>query len=472
MRTCQVDESVLAHINDLSQGRSQAQVGLIVGRLGVGNRDFVLLLIQSPPVEGGTEAVIVQGGQTQTPAKKAGQKAKGSGTAGPHVQIKDEWVAEHASQLAPLVPGGLAVVGLYFFGPDAAFAASNTQLCRALLSLRDACPDAGSLNQKDLLLLNVCSVTQKITLKELPASAANASALKACECKSAPVLANLTVVTTRHAIDASCPVVDADKEARQHFEAMVARESQSIAGAVPFYTTGSLFKEDALLADACSADGSAIAVDLLTAPECSSHADLQNNVEAHGRARIRGVIEGRAVVHKRDSMKTAVAFLKADLQRSLQARMAVLLMDAEDLAQSQEDFHPELLRSGADGYQSAFRLPMPQRALVLVKAPVQFSEYSLEEEADASVLTTAQELLALKSAKPSQIEWPEKAASTQEAEILWQPLRPRHRTKPLNTSSAVGNEQASARIECNSFVVGAMVVGVLAIVAGLGYLVL
>ncbi|BDA40749.1 probable protein odr-4 homolog [Coccomyxa sp. Obi] len=471
MRTCQVDESVLAYINDLSQGRSQAQVGLLIGRLGIGNRDFLLLLIPCPPVEGGTEAVRVQGGQSQTPAKKAGQKAKGSGTAGLHVQINHEWVAEHASQVAPLVPGGLAVVGLYFFGPDAAFAASSTQLCRSLLSLRDACPDAGSLDQKDLLLLNVCSVTQKITLKELPASAANASALKACECKSAPVLANLSVVTTRHPIDASCPVVNADREARQHFEAMIARESQSIAGSVPFYATGSPFKEDTLVADTCSADGSAIAIDLLTAPDCSSHADLQNKAEAHGRACIRGVIEGTAVVHKRDSVKTAVAFLKADLQRSLQARMAVLLMDAEDLAQSQGS-KPELLHSGADGYQSAFRLPMPQRAFVLVKAPVQFSDYPLEEDAADSVMTTAQELLALKSAKPGQIAWPEKAASGQEAEILWQPLRPHPRMKATITSSSRGDEQVTAPIECNSFVVGAIVVGVLAVVAGLGYLVL
>ena len=44
----------------------------------------------------------------------------------------------------------------------------------------------------------------------------------------------------------------------------------------------------------------------------------------------------------------------------------MLLMDAEDLAQSQES-KPELLRSGADDYKSAFRLPMPQRALLLVK---------------------------------------------------------------------------------------------------------
>ena len=71
-----------------------------------------------------------------------------------------------------------------------------------------------------------------------------------------------------------------------------------------------------------------------------------------------------------------------------------------------------------------------------------------------------------------QINWPENAASAQETQSLWQPLRPHHGTKPLFTSSAVGEEQVSAQIECNSLVVGAIGVGVLAIVAGLGYLVL
>ena len=46
--------------------------------------------------------------------------------------------------------------------------------------------------------------------------------------------------------------------------------------------------------------------------------------------------------------------------------MAVVLMDAEDMAQS-EDAKPELLQAGAEFYQSAFRLPMPQRALLHFK---------------------------------------------------------------------------------------------------------
>lgn len=38
-------------------------------------------------------------------------------------------------------------------------------------------------------------------------------------------------------------------------------------------------------------------------------------------------------------------------------------MDAEDVAQS-GDAKPELLQAGADLYHSAFRLPMPRRALL------------------------------------------------------------------------------------------------------------
>lgn len=105
----------------------------MIGRLGLGNRDFMLLHIPTPPVEvrllshfhhlhchsrypervgqfisaqGETEAVTVQGGQLHLPTKKAGQKTKGSAAPGVRIEINDDWVAEHATQVAPLLPGG------------------------------------------------------------------------------------------------------------------------------------------------------------------------------------------------------------------------------------------------------------------------------------------------------------------------------------------------------------------------------
>ena len=42
----------------------------------------------------------------QKASKKAGQKSKGPAPADLEISIRDDWVAEHARQLGPLLPGG------------------------------------------------------------------------------------------------------------------------------------------------------------------------------------------------------------------------------------------------------------------------------------------------------------------------------------------------------------------------------
>ena len=73
-------------------------------------------------------------------------------------------------------------------------------------------------------------------------------------------------------MEAACTVVDVEKETRQHFEAVLARENQSIADSIPCSTTGGTVEDDAILADIYSTDGAAMAVDLLTAPGCMLNA--------------------------------------------------------------------------------------------------------------------------------------------------------------------------------------------------------
>lgn len=51
----------------LTQFTNSWQVGLLIGRLGVGNRDFVLLLIPCPPVE--VSNVLSQGSFTEALTK-------------------------------------------------------------------------------------------------------------------------------------------------------------------------------------------------------------------------------------------------------------------------------------------------------------------------------------------------------------------------------------------------------------------
>jgi hypothetical protein len=55
----------------------------------------------------------------------------------------------------------------------------------------------GNDTKPGLLLLNACSTTGKTSLKELPANATDASGLRTCTFKPAPVLRNYTIITAR-----------------------------------------------------------------------------------------------------------------------------------------------------------------------------------------------------------------------------------------------------------------------------------
>jgi hypothetical protein len=116
----------------------QLQVGLLIGRLHVPNRNNILLLIPTPQLEvrpifctsrkmyhrkshkslcrvsersllqGGTQAVTVIS-PSQAVSKKTGQKGRNAVACSPQqLTIADDWVVEHARQVASMLPGGKA----------------------------------------------------------------------------------------------------------------------------------------------------------------------------------------------------------------------------------------------------------------------------------------------------------------------------------------------------------------------------
>jgi hypothetical protein len=70
-----------------------AQVGVLVGRLAAGNKDVVMWCAPTP-----TDCPLA------APA-----------------EVEVEWTVEHARQCARMLPGGLAVVGLYVVAPLASY---------------------------------------------------------------------------------------------------------------------------------------------------------------------------------------------------------------------------------------------------------------------------------------------------------------------------------------------------------------
>lgn len=68
-----------------------------------------------------------------------------------------------------------------------------------------------------------------------------------------------------------------------------------------------------------------------------------------------------------------------------------------------------------------------------------------------------------------QVELPEGAANMADAPDVWQPLKSTEKAMPQESNAG---SEANGSVSCNSMVAGAVLVGFLAVAAGLGYILL
>lgn len=139
-------------------------------------------LVRSPDVDG-AKPVSLSGGAAAGGA--AGKKGKAGPGGGGALRLDEEWVVEHAAQVARLLLGGLDVLGLYVLCPEASLVASAGALVGAAREVLAAVRDKAA----PPLLLHIDSVTGNLAAKEC--SASGPASLKPCELKATAVLANL-----------------------------------------------------------------------------------------------------------------------------------------------------------------------------------------------------------------------------------------------------------------------------------------
>lgn len=243
-----------------------------------------------------------------------------------------------------MLPGGLAVLGLYLFAPDSGFTSASSGLCKALCTIAS---DLGALSypstsssssageQQELLLLHVDSTTKKFSMKSCLASSgdsAAAASLKPCELKFGPSLASLVCLRASHTFDLTLPAASASAQLQQLLQDAVAQESARVlsglavvSGALPANTTQPL--ADLLLASSSGVTGGGnsisdpVQVQLYCSPPAAATA---NSTAAWGSCRLHGTIEAVAYVHRRDAAAKALSELKQDVTRSLTARLQLL----------------------------------------------------------------------------------------------------------------------------------------------------
>ncbi|GIL73792.1 hypothetical protein Vretimale_5347 [Volvox reticuliferus] len=242
-RTCQADDSLGRQFESLLLQQPCPEIGLLVGKNAAGSSKASLYGTIKTPCQEGLDPILVSGtgagaGPAAGGSSKAGKKA-GSGTrtgpgaspAGVTVILDLDWISEHARQVARMLPGGLSVLGLYVFCPDAAYTAAVPQLCTLMASLAAFCvpkPAAAAAaasgapaGDSHLLLLHIDASSRKQVLRAVPvapfplpgatvntatAATASSASLRPVELKFGPTLGSLVLLRCWHGVDLTLPI--------------------------------------------------------------------------------------------------------------------------------------------------------------------------------------------------------------------------------------------------------------------------
>lgn len=450
---------------------------------------------------------------TSTTPSSAPSKGKKGGssstsTAGATTQLEADWIAEHARQVSRMLPGGLEVLGLYLLAPEAAWTSAAGQLCTALTTMAADSSTAGAADGsgRSLLVLHVDSLTRKMTARSCACVPAPApSGLRVVELRSGSAVGSLVRLATVHKVDATLPAVAGaagggsgkarggdHKQQLQHMaESLVDAEAARLEGALAALR-GNVLPEGAVIGDHLPADCSldvAAHVQLFCALPAASAAAaaaagtgdsaaamVPNAAPLHGSGSLHGEMCGVAYVHRREPATKALAELKADVVKSLRARLDLLIEEALAAADEQQQdegnqqqpggaakpvAHPLLL--GAGSGKSA-RLALPRRVLLpwqVAGAALRVCDYLVEGEGPDAAVVRAQELLGLgdEEVAVAQVEELEAPAGT---------AKPPAKVKGAAVAAVGGGSSAAA---CSNTVIAGLAAGAAAALAvAVGYL--
>jgi hypothetical protein len=174
MRSVVVDAAALESKQDeffAAKGTSIA-TGLVVGRMTAA-KDYIVALIETPDIDGSDAG----GGKNWD-------------------SVDESWIVEHAKEVQRMMPGGMMVMGIYFFCPSEQVAVGAAKSSMAYSILRkiarlQAAVQAGEA-EGERLLLHVCSKTKRVTCKAFQVKDASKGGHPA-EMKTAADLSSLFV---------------------------------------------------------------------------------------------------------------------------------------------------------------------------------------------------------------------------------------------------------------------------------------
>mmetsp|Transcript_18803 Transcript_18803/g.41150 ORF Transcript_18803/g.41150 Transcript_18803/m.41150 type:complete len:504 (-) Transcript_18803:99-1610(-) len=408
-RSCLIEEDhVASYVKGLIQTRVATEVGILIGRLGVGNRDFIFSLAKTPTAEGDAEDV-----PTTTGAKGKGKKTSAGATKS--LAVDADWMGEHAQQVSRMLPGGIDVVGVYVVASEQNYKSSVVKLTEAIRAVAKSTNDDGQADADDKpLLLHIDPTNSRYSVRHVDIGA-KGDGLNPTEYKFGQTMTMFHCLECVYPVDIQTITLEADSSLRSLLSNALLKEIARVR-ASEVLLDGSLLPEEDLVCNtpamgAANSPG-CVHVDLLTPFEGSNYRG--DRLPANGKGQsykgmcsIQGAVVARAYVHGRESCSRAAAMIKEDICVSLRARLALLSDEADRAEEDAEDAeagegaaggaggsgHP--LAEGVAPPPKPIELKLPKRVLLPWLGQLHVGDYLMPEETPLDAIDRCVELLGL-----------------------------------------------------------------------------
>jgi len=421
----------------------------LIGRTTAG-KDFLLQLVQSPDQDGEPPIQITSGGNNPSSAKQkiSGNKgASGAGSGNNKLTLDEEWIVEHAAQAARTLPGGLDILGIYILCGDKTFQAGQGVIINALKKVNQEISSSltAAAAATPLLALHIDSTTAKIAVREV-----SGASLRMCEVKPSSLVANFVEAQCQFQVDLKVNLAGIKQRLHDAIRDAVTWQSEHRLHSSVALIDNKILDPSQQVVDVLKNGGNSLSLELLTplnmppvtlsAVGTNTTTDLPPSItsgkgeyQRQAEFALEGALDCRAFVHKREPLSAAINAIKGDVERTLLARIDILVEAAQmatDEAQArfnaatardlksgkqptsqgaQAPKHPLLIRlAGVDAYKPTF----PRRAfLKWTQGGCSFCDYLVEGEGMSEAVQRVQELMGADSVNPSTFQCEEKLAA-------------------------------------------------------------
>lgn len=443
-------------------------------------KDFVLQLIPTPEEEEGVPTVHIKQLSGSTNDSGKAKKPPSGRQKGPScaVRVDNEWVTEHACQLARILPGGLSVLGIYLYCKSEEFKSFQTS-CISLLHDINREVNVVKSHGKANVVVHVDAVKAVMSAREMDGG----NTLKPCELKNSSLLTDMIEIQCSYPLDVQLDITNDGQILNECIQDVISWEiDHRVKPSVPLLM-GKVPSNQQQIYDVMKHEGfSHVPFELLVPFETCGPMSLPDGIKAEtrdsmcggyqsrGKINLSGLIECRAYVYKREQITAALEAIKEDVELSLRARLEILVEAAEMATEAMEEEnssqnlrnksngetrksrkHPMLETAGNIG---SYTPHMPRRAFLKWRqGPCSYCDYVVEGDGVTEALHRMKEIVGPGKVDATTFQCKEEAPRGIRSTLSVGPKKRSHQGRAFSTCSImlVGAAGAAALAVAASF---------------------